>query len=80
MTACNKSKKNAFSIFLAVKCNSIFFATIRVASTGGENLTRRDFEICIISLCWHLFLMALACGKPSCTAPSPKTCLNLENL
>ena len=39
-----------------------------------------DFEICIISLCRHLFLMLLTCGKPPCTAPSPKTCLNLENL
>jgi len=24
--------------------------------------------------------MALACGKPPCTPPSLKTCLNLENL
>ena len=39
MTAYKKGKKNAFSVFVAIKCNSIFFLTIGITSTGGENVT-----------------------------------------
>ena len=49
-----------------------------VPSIGGENLTCRRFRNL------HNFTLptfnsdGVSCGKPPCTAPSLKTCLNVE--
>ena len=63
MYAYKKSKKNAISTFEAVKCNSIFFATSGVESTGSENLTCCQFRN-VHNFTLPAFLYdALACGN-----------------